>query len=176
MRRTKLMNILHYEIPREYQNRSDILVCHYYTRGFGLLAIVCVVLGLFFAIGMTYGLAGNMNGLEKLLFATMSIGVGVFSVAMGWMFVLYMKNWTVIFHDDGIWYRGIAGEIFNFAHEEVRGYTITSGPKHYYITLWTEQKRIWIDSASPNYYQAKKTGAAEIPGAVNGEDDDEYAK
>lgn len=156
MKRTRLMNILNYEIPLEYQNRSDVLICHYCAWSMGWIAVALFVLGLFLGIGMPCCLAGNMYGLEKFLFVIMSIGVGAFSAASVWVFVMYMKNWTVIFHNDGIWCRNMAGDISDYADEEVRGYIITDGPKHYYITLWTEIKRIRIDSASPNYYQAQK--------------------
>ncbi len=48
------------------------------------------------------------------------------------------------------------GKIYNFTDAEVKWYTITNGPNHYFITLCTKSKRMWINSYSPNYRQVKK--------------------
>lgn len=98
----------------------------------------------------------NMYVLEKLFLLVLSIGVGALGVAGGCLAVKYMKNWTVIFHEKGIWHRNLMGKIYNFTDEEVKWYTITNGPKHYFITLGTDSKRIWINSYSSNYRQAKQ--------------------
>jgi len=158
MKRTGLMKLLKYEIPQEYQNRSDVLVCHYCTLECGFLAVILFVFGLFFGTGLTIGCltSNNMYLSEKLALLVLSIGVGVFAVAMGWLFVKYMKNWTVIFHEDGIWHRSLMGEVYNYTDAEVKWYIITNGPKHYCITLGTEPKRVRINHYSPNYRQAKK--------------------
>ncbi len=158
MKKTRLMNILKYEIPQEYQNRNDVLVCHYCTAHLGFLAVILLVLGLFSGTGLTIScLTGdNMYVLEKLSFLVLSVGVGALGAAGGWMAVKYMKNWTVIFHENGIWHRNLMGKIYNFTDAEVKWYTITNGPKHYFITLCTKSKRMRINSYSPNYRQVKK--------------------
>ncbi len=68
MKRTRLMNILKYEIPQEYRNRNDVLVCHYCTLELGFLAAILFVLGLFSGTRLTIGcLTGdNMYVLEKM--------------------------------------------------------------------------------------------------------------
>lgn len=158
MKRTKLMNILKYEIPKEFQNRNDVLVCHYCTSYLGSLAVILFVLGLFSGIGLTIMClaSDNMYVLEKLSLLVLSVGVGALGAAGGWLAVKYMKNWTVIFHEKGIWYRNLIGKIYNFTDEEVKWYTMTNGPKHYFITLGTDSKRIWINHYSSNYRQAKQ--------------------
>lgn len=152
------MNILKYEIPQEYQNRNDVLVCHYCTLYLGVLAVIFFVFGLFLGTGLTINCltSDNMYVLEKLFLLVLSIGVGALGVAGGCLAVKYMKNWTVIFHEKGIWHRNLMGKIYNFTDEEVKWYTITNGPKHYFITLGTDSKRIWINSYSSNYRQAKQ--------------------
>ncbi len=158
MKRTRLMNILKYEIPQEYQNRNDVLVCHYCTLELGFLAVILFVLGLFSGTGLTIGCltSDNMYVLEKLSLLVLSIGAGIFCAAMGWLAVQYMKNWTVIFHANGIWHRNLMGKIYNYTDAEIKWYTITNGPKHYCITLGTASKRVRINRYSPNYGQAKK--------------------
>ena len=158
MKRTGLMNILKYEIPQEYQNGNDVLVCHYCTWKLGFPAVILFVLGLFSGTGLTVScLTGdNMYVPERLSLLILSIGTGVFCAAMGWLAVKYMKNWTVIFHENGIWYRNLTGKIYNYTDAEIKWYTITNGPKHYCITLGTASKRMWINRYSPNYRQAKE--------------------
>ncbi len=152
------MNILKYEIPKEYQNRNDVLVCHYCTAHLGFLAVILLALGLFSGTGLTISCltSDNMYVLEKLSLLVLSIGVGALGAAGGWLAVKYMKNWTVIFHENGIWHRNLMGKIYNFTDAEVKGYTITNGPKYYFITLCTKSKRMWINSYSSNYHQVKK--------------------
>jgi len=50
----------------------------------------------------------------------LDIGVGALGVAGGWMVVKYMKNWTVIFHENGIWHRDLMGKIYSFTDAEVK--------------------------------------------------------
>ncbi len=158
MKRTRLMNILKYEIPQEYQNRNDVLVCHYCTAYLGFLAVILLVLGLFSGTGLTIICltSDNMYVLEKLSLLVLSVGEGALGVAGGWLAVKYMKNWTVIFHENGIWHRNLMGKIYNFTDADVKGYIITNARKHHFITLCTKSKRMWINSYSSNYRQAKK--------------------
>ncbi|MBQ1171175.1 MAG: hypothetical protein IIX48_01075 [Lachnospiraceae bacterium] len=157
MKRTILMHVLNYEIPQEYQNRSDVLVCHYCIWWYGFLAVILFALGLFFSIGMIIACmtSDNMYVLEKLSLLVFFIGVGALCEAMGWLFVKYMKNWTVIFYENGIWYRSVKGEVYNYTDAEIKWYVITDGPKHYCITLVTETKKVYINQYSPNYHPAK---------------------
>lgn len=158
MERTRLMNILKYEIPQEYQNRSDVLVCHCCTSYLEILAVILLIWGSFSGIGQTIIdlTSDNMDLLEKLFFCVLDIGVGALGVAGGWMVVKYMKNWTVIFHENGIWHRDLMGKIYSFTDAEVKWYTTTTTPKYYSITLVTESKRMWINSYSSNYRQVKE--------------------
>ncbi|MBQ4523247.1 MAG: hypothetical protein IJA10_09885 [Lachnospiraceae bacterium] len=155
MKRNILMKLLRYEIPDEYQNRSNTILCHYCNWFYAVMMLLCVVLGLVFAIGMTYGVLCDANEVGDYMTAVMIVGVGVCSVGLGWLFGCYMKHWTLIFHENGIWYRSMTGKIYQYSDEEILGYVITNAPKHHYITLRTKNKRIWVDSNSKNYIEAK---------------------
>lgn len=154
---TSSVKFLNYEIPQEYQNRSDILVCHYCTWPVAILAGFLFSAGLIPCIGGIGSLVGgNLDLLEILTSLGMSICAIIVSGAGGWLFLKYMKNWTVIFHKDGVWHRNMAGEVSIYTDAEVKWYIITSGSKYCSITLGTEPKRVYINSFASNYQLVKQ--------------------
>lgn len=148
-KKTILMRLIKYEIPQEYQNRNDVLVCHYCTGMVGFL------MGLLFSIGAGSCIIfiasltdGNIDVADLMGSLMMSVCMLLLSGAGGLLYFKHMKNWTVIFHKDGVWYRSISGKVYNYTDAEVEWYMIAS---RIGIVLGTEPKRVNIKSFTPNY-------------------------
>lgn len=155
------VKMLHFEIPEEYQNTTNILICDYCNMSFTILGIVCILLGLLFGIGTSYGMFLTANEASDYLLVCAFISLGACFVGMGVLFGLYMKNCVVIFHETGIWYRNVLGKIYQFADEEVKGYVITDvyvyrHAKHHYITIKTNNKMLWVNYNCNHFYEAKE--------------------
>lgn len=151
-KKTILMKLIKYEIPQEYQNRSDVLVCHYCNGMVGFQIGLLFSLGLGMCIGLIAGTIGGEFYVDDL-FGVWLVGVfGILISGAGGVYIFkHMKNWTVIFHKDGVWYRNIAGEVRNYKDAEVEWYMIASGNG---IVLGTEPKRISIKSFASNENKA----------------------
>lgn len=148
-KRTILMKLIKYEIPLEYQNRSDVLVCHYCTGVVGFLTVFLFSLGLIPWIIVIASLTGGNTDVPELLgMLMMGVCMLLVSGGGGLLFFNHMKNWTVIFHKDGVWYRSILGKVCNYTDAEVEWYMIASGNG---IVLGTEPKRVCIKGLAPNY-------------------------
>jgi len=76
-------------------------------------------------------------------------------IALGIVFILFMKNWVVVFHSEGIIYRNLLGKIYQCADEEVLGCTVIYAPRRHSIHIRTKQKDIWLNIYCTNYHQAK---------------------
>lgn len=153
------------EIERETQRteeqtpeiRKDILTCDCRTWKYGCIAVVVFVMGLFLIFGIPIlSLSTAMAVSERVSLIMLCAWGGILALAGDWMCVQYIKNWTVIFHEEGIWYRNLFGKVYNYTDAEIKGYIITRGPKYYYIILATESKRIYISYLSRNYQSAKE--------------------
>jgi len=151
-KKTILMRLIKYEIPQEYQNRSDVLVCHYCTGMVGFMTGILFSMGagtcIIFIASLTDGnidVDGLLGGLLMSVYMLLISGAG------GLLYYKHMKNWTVIFHKDGVWYRSISGKVCNYTDAEVEWYMIVSRMG---IVLGVEPKRISIKSLAPSYEAA----------------------
>ena len=151
------MHILQNKIPQEYQDRKDILFCDCHTLEYGCAAVVFFVLGLFLGLGVPIlSLSTAMYVSQRISLIGLCLGGGMFVWFMVWVIIQYMKNWTVIFHADGVWYRNLSGAVFNYTDAEIKGYIISNIGRYRYIILGTESKRVFINHTSRNYLPAKE--------------------
>lgn len=151
------MHTLQNEIPAEYQGREDVLVCDCNTWGYGCVAVLFFVSGLFWGIGVPIlSLSTAMYVSERLSLIMLCIVGGIFILFLGWVWIQYIKNWAVIFHADGVWHRNLSGVIYSYTDAEIKGYIISNVGRYRYIILGTETKRVFINHTSRNYRPAKE--------------------
>ena len=93
---------------------------------------------------------------EKINFVLVFACIILIIYGISYQCVRYMKNWTIVLMYNGIWYRNIKGEVCRYADNEIEWYICTEGPKHYYITLKTKYKKIYINSHGANYRRVKQ--------------------
>ena len=183
MNRNLLMKLMHYKIPYEYQ-KCSIIHCHYCILTYAYYMMCLIIPGivmtgfLFFLFGMFLNsektrdycsLLSNAKEIREyyllltdpkitgdiFLFFIMS-GMCLLVIVLGCWIGCYMKNFTVIFHNSGVWYRDILGRVYQYRDEEVLGYTEHGNlrKRYKYFTIHTKNKKISVKRASADYDKA----------------------
>lgn len=138
------------DIPGYYMEDKRSVVCTYRTYTYGMLMLIC------FGMGITiFALVFHLFSEAEYIIAYMFFLVSLCFIALGIVFILFMKNWVVVFHSEGIIYRNLLGKIYQCTDEEVLGCAIIYAPRRHSIHIRTKEKNIWLNIYCTNYHQAK---------------------
>ena len=148
------------EIPGGAWSEKDFVVCRYSTGWFGFVLVICVATGvmcLWAAFHLTLGaISKDSLDLEGYTAGSLFFLLGIIFFGMAVVFLLYMKNYVVIFYPQGIVYRNILGKTWNYSDEQVKYVSIIDAYKNRSLRVQTEEKNIWLNSYCTNYYKAKE--------------------
>ena len=144
------------KLPGGSWKREQLIVCKYSELAFSAIAVMCVALG----GGMLYGgllnlnaSDDNSNGLEAVLI----LGImGIVFVALGSVFIMYMKNYRIIFYPEGVFYQNLFGKVYVATNEQIEYVSIIPAYQKRSLRLHTVDRDLWLNSYCSCYHEAEK--------------------
>lgn len=143
------------KLPGGPWEREQLIVCRYSGLIFSGIALMLICLGLvmWYAAYLNiidppeYGLRDTI-----LIFGMM----GIVFIAVGSVFILYMKNYLLIFYPDGVLFQNLRGKIYVTTNEQIEYVSIIPGYKERSMRLHTADKDLWINWYCSEYHKAER--------------------
>ena len=151
-----IKKLLKFNIPEEYENREDVLVCHCCTLWALIYTLFMLALeSLVVSLLMTsWEVAANGIEISNIALYPFSVVIIIFAVVTVQR-ILEMKNKTVILHKYGVWYRDTLGRIYSYTDAEINTYFNAEHARHSHIMLHTEKRDIIVERYATNFRFAK---------------------
>lgn len=89
---------------------------------------------------MMFALIFHLFSAAEYIIAYMFFLLSLCFLALGIVFILFMKNWVVVFHSEGIIYRNLLGKVYQCTDKEVLGCTVIYAPSRHSIHICTKEK------------------------------------
>lgn len=140
-------------LPNSVDMRKPILVCEYSKIICSVVALFCIGTG-GMMLKSVYSIWTNARSPEDYFFAIGSLVLGSAFICMGIVFVFCMKNYAIVFFEDGIMYRNIIGKTRKYTDEQIEYVSIFRSRGNYSIRIRTVDMSIWLTSYCTNYYKA----------------------
>lgn len=156
-------------IPGGNWTKEQLIVCRYSNFAYGLLAVLCLAMG-----GGMVWLACFMwthpEGSDSFVVAPMFVVLGLAFIALGVLFILFMKNYVVVFYPKGIVYRNAIGRTWFFTDEQVEYASVIHAYRNHSIRVQTKEKNVWLNYYCTNYNRAETYVVEKYPriGESNG--------
>lgn len=151
-----VMNLLPIpKLPGGPWDEQQLIVCRYCELTYSALAFLCEGLG----FGMLYG--AYLNAIEPaeyeawvpvLVLGTM----GPVFIALGGVFIAFMKNYMLIFFPDGVYFQNLLGKSYVAANEQIEYVSIIPSYQQRSFRLHTKDKDLWINWYCSNYHEAER--------------------
>lgn len=134
---------------------EQLIVCRYCELTYSALAFLCEGMG----FGMLYG--AYLNAIEPaeyeawvpvLVLGTM----GSVFIALGGVFIAFMKNYMLIFYPDGVYFQNLLKKSYVATNEQVEYVSIIPSYQQRSFRLHTADKDLWINWYCSNYHEAER--------------------
>lgn len=142
-------------IPGGNWGSDQLIVCRYNNATYGFLAVMCIGMGggMIFLSGYLLTSAENM---DTLLPGLMFIPLAIAFLAMGILFMLFMKYYVLVIYPKGLVYRNAIGRTWFFTDEQVQYVSVIHAYRNHSFRIQTEEKNVWINYYCTNYNQAER--------------------
>lgn len=140
------------ELPGGPWKREQLIVCRYSGLAYSGMALMFIGFGL----GMLYG--GYLNLVTKhemepaLIMGLMAL---MFFVGGG-VFILFMKNYMVIFCPGGVVYQNLFKKTYVATNEQIEYVSVLSTHHYRSLRLHTADKDLCLNSYCSEYFEAKE--------------------
>lgn len=142
-------------IPGGNWGKDQLIVCRYNNATYGFLALMCIAMGGGMIVLSGYLLTSAEN-MDTLLPGLMFIPLAVAFLAMGILFMLFMKYYALVIYPKGIVYRNAIGRTWFFTDEEVQYVSVIHAYRNHSFRIQTKEKNIWINYYCTNYNRAER--------------------
>lgn len=142
------------KLPGGPWEREQLIVCRYSGLLFGGIALMFFGLGMVAAYGCYLDIVDPPANSEDgaLVFGMMAaLFLGVACV-----FILYMKNYLLIFYPDGVLFQNMFGKTYIATNEQIEYVSIIPGYKERSLRLHTLDKDLWIDWNCSEFHEAER--------------------
>lgn len=142
-------------IPGGNWGNDQLIVCRYNNATYGFLAVMCIGMGggMIFLSGYLLTSAENM---DTFLPGLMFVPLAVAFLAMGILFMLFMKYYVLVLYPKGLVYRNAIGRTWFFTDEQVQYVSVIHAYRNHSFRIQTKEKNIWINYYCTNYNQAER--------------------
>lgn len=141
-------------IPGGNWENNQLIVCRYNNSTYGFLAVLCIGMGggMIFLSSYLLSTAENM---DTFLPGLMFVPLAVAFLAMGILFILFMKYYVLVIYPKGLVYRNAIGRTWFFTDEEVQCVSVIHAYRNHSFRIQTKEKNIWINYYCTNYNRAE---------------------
>lgn len=143
------------ELPGGPWEDEQLIVCRYCELTYSALAFLCEGMG----FGMLYG--AFLNAIEPAEYEPLTpvfvLGtMGLVFIALGGVFIAFMKNYILVFYPEGVFFQNLLGKTYAATNEQVEYVSIIPAYQQRSFRLHTADKDLWINWYCSNYHEAEK--------------------
>lgn len=132
--------------------REIPIICTYRTFTFAMVFEISCVMTVVMSM-VSYSLIKNND--ISIASAFMLLAAAFLFLAV--IFVLYMKNRVVVFHEDGIIFKTAMGKIYYINKNDIDGYKDTRGYKTHNLTVFTKTNmKVTLNYYCSDFYKAEE--------------------
>lgn len=149
-------------IPGGDWTKEQLVVCRYSNFSYSVLAVMCIAFG-GGMIYLTYYLLTSAESADSIMAGIMFGPLALTFIAMGILFILFMKNYVLVLYPKGIVYRNAIGRTWFFTDEQVEYVSVIHAYRNHSFRIQTREKNIWINYYCTNYNQAERFVVEKYP-------------
>lgn len=158
-----VMNLLPLpQLPGGPWEREQLIVCRYSEMTYSALALFCVGFGSF----MLYGAYVNATdpGEWDPAQAVFILGtMGLVFIALGGVFLMFMKNYMMVFYPDGVLFRNLLGKIYVATNDQIEYVSVIPAYQRRSFRIKTVDKDLWINWYCSEYHEAEQYALSRYP-------------
>lgn len=142
-------------IPGGNWSSDQLIVCRYNNATYGFLAVLCIGMGggMIFLSGY---LLTSAKSMDEFLPGLMFIPLSIAFLAMGILFVLFMKYYVLVLYPKGFVYRNAIGRTWFFTDEQVQYVSVIHAYRNHSFRIQTQEKNVWMNYYCTNYNRAER--------------------
>lgn len=142
------------KLPGGPWEREQLIVCRYSGLIFSGIALMFLGLGMLAAYGCYLNIADPPANSED---GALVLGMmATLFIAAACVFILYMKNYILIFYPEGVLFQNLRRKIYVATNEQIEYVSIIPGYKERSMRLHTQDKDLWINWYCSEYHEAER--------------------
>ncbi len=141
---------------------EQLIVCRYCELTYSALAFLCEGMG----FGMLYGAFVNfIHPAEYEPWVPVFVlgTLGLLFIALGGVFIAFMKNYLLIFFPEGVFFQNLLGKSYVATNEQIEYVSIIPAYQQKSFRLHTVDKDLWINWYCSNYHEAEQYALSMYP-------------